>query len=35
MQSNSPAIDFGAAGAPATDQRGVTRPTGYGEDMGA
>ncbi|HMP84605.1 MAG TPA: choice-of-anchor Q domain-containing protein, partial [Verrucomicrobiota bacterium] len=35
LQSNSPAIDFGAAGAPASAQRGVTRPTAYGVDMGA
>jgi hypothetical protein len=32
----SPAIDAGSAGgAPATDQRGVTRPQGPGVDIGA
>jgi hypothetical protein len=32
----SPAIDFGSAvGAPSVDQRGATRPSGNGVDMGA
>ncbi|OGN93338.1 MAG: hypothetical protein A2Z75_08700 [Chloroflexi bacterium RBG_13_50_10] len=36
LLNNSPAIDAGAnAGAPATDQRGVTRPQGQYVDIGA
>ena len=36
LLSGSPAIDAGkSAGAPATDQRGVTRPQGPGVDIGA
>jgi hypothetical protein len=36
LSPDSPAVDFGtSAGAPLMDQRGFTRPTGLGFDMGA
>ncbi len=35
LRPDSPAIDFGGSGAPATDQRGFSRPYGAGVDIGA